>query len=226
MKFIVIGLGQFGFSLAVKLAHYGHEVIGVDKNMNKVEEIKDKISYSMCLNSKESSAIDSLPLDNADAAIVCIANEGDNILTSALLKKSKVKRVLSRSTSSLHGNVLEAMGIRDIFNPEKESAERWAFKLSASNYVNLFEVTKAYSIAEMKVPAQFIGKSVRELGLNKKYNIILLTKLKLVETENRLGIKTQEMMSGEAITADTMLEANDVIVIYGHKNDINKLIKE
>ena len=63
MKFIVIGLGQFGSSLAIRLAQYGHEVIGVDKNMRKVEEIKDKISYSICLDSKEPSTLESeIPL--------------------------------------------------------------------------------------------------------------------------------------------------------------------
>ena len=225
MKFIVIGLGQFGLSLAVKLAQYGHEVIGVDKNMRKVEEIKDKISYSICLDSKEASALESLPLENTDVVVVCIANEGDNILTTALLKKANVKRVISRSVSSLQDNVLEAMGITEIFKPEKESAERWAFKLSTTNYINLFEVTKSYSIDEIKVPTPFVGKTVREIGMNKKYNIILLTKLTPIENQNHLGIKTQDLMSGEAITADTILEKNDIIVLYGHKKDISKIIE-
>ncbi len=225
MKFIVIGLGQFGSSLAIRLAQYGHEVIGVDKNMRKVEEIKDKISYSICLDSKELSTLESLPLENTDVVVVCIANEGDNLLTTALLKKANVKRVISRSVSSLQDNVLEAMGITEIFKPEKESAERWAFKLSTTNYINLFEVTKSYSIAEIKVPSPFIGKTVKEIGLNKKYKIILLTKLKTIETRNHLGIKTHEVMSGEAITAETVLEANDIIIIYGHIKDISKLIE-
>lgn len=226
MKFIVIGLGQFGWALAVKLTQYGHEVIGVDKDMQKVENIKDKISYSICLDSKESAAIESLPLENTDVAVVCIASVGDNIMTTAALKKAKVKRVISRTVSTLHDNVLEAMGIAETFRPEKESAERWAFKLSTTHYINLFEVTKSYSIAEIKVPTPFIGKTVREIGLNKKHNIILLTKLKPIEKQNHLGIVTQEMNSGEAITADTVLESDDIIVIYGHKNDISRLVEQ
>ena len=226
MKFIIIGLGQFGSSLAIRLAQYGNEVIGVDIDMKKVDAIKNRISYSVCLDGKDPASVMSLPLENTDVAVVCIANEGDNIMTTAILKKAKVKRVISRSVSFLHDNVLEAMGVTETLRPEKESAERWALKLSTSNYINLFEVTNEYNIAEVKVPIVFAGKTVREIGLNKKYNIILLTQLKPVEKDNFFGVKKQEMNIGESVTADTILSANDVIIIYGHKNDIDKFLKQ
>ncbi len=79
-----------------------------------------------------------------------------------------VKRIISRSVSPLQENILEAMGINEIIRPEIETAERWALKLSATAYVDLFEVTKDFNIVEMHVPKRLIGKSLKEIEFNKK----------------------------------------------------------
>jgi trk system potassium uptake protein len=94
MKFIIIGLGNFGSTLAEKLTNMHHEVIGVDNQMEKVEAIKDKISLAVCLNSKDPESLTTLPLKNSDAVLVCIGeDEGASLITSAHLKKLKVAPV-------------------------------------------------------------------------------------------------------------------------------------
>ena len=125
MKFIIIGLGHFGASLGERLTSMGHEVIGVDKHMDKVDALKNRLTHVVCLDSTDSVAINNLPLANTDIFIVCIGeNEGENLMTTALLKKMQVKRLISRSVSTLHENVLEAMGITEIVRPEIETADR------------------------------------------------------------------------------------------------------
>ena len=227
MKFIIIGLGHFGASLGERLTSMGHEVIGVDKHMDKVDALKNRLTHVVCLDSTDSVAINNLPLANTDIFIVCIGeNEGENLMTTALLKKMHVKRLISRSVSTLHENVLEAMGITEIVRPEIETADRWALKLSNSKYVNLFEITKEFRIVELVVPANMVGRTVMNINFNKIYNVIVLTKLKQVAEVNKLGVNRTIIKAGEIVTANTRIEENDILVVYGHRDDIQRMLKD
>jgi trk system potassium uptake protein TrkA len=228
MKFIIIGLGNFGSSLAEKLTQMGHEVIGVDKNIDKIEEIKDKVTIAICLDCKHAEAIKNLPIKNTDVVVVSIGeDEGANILTTALMKKMNVPRLISRSVSQLHETVLEAMEVSEIVRPEEETAERWAKKLSSSSILDSFELTDNYSIVEAKVPKKFNGKSVQEIGFNKNFNVIVLTIMKNKREKNILGLfrnKTKLEIQGIA-TAETILQEGDIMVLYGHNEKIQELLK-
>lgn len=227
MKFIIIGLGHFGAALGERLTQMGHHVVGVDKLMNKVDAVKEIFTHAVCLDSTDAEAIKMLPLSNSDVVVVCIGeNEGENLMTTALLKKLKVKRLISRSVSTLHENVLEAMGIVDIVRPEIETADRWALKLSTANYINLFEVTKEYNVVEIILPEKMIGRSVIEINFNNKYNIVVLTRLKQISELNKLGVRRTIIKAGEIVTAETVFEKNDILVVYGHKNDIKRMIDD
>lgn len=227
MKFVVIGLGHFGAALAERLVAMGHEVIGVDKSMNRVEACKDNLTNVICLDSTDPIAANHLPLKNTDMAVVCGgADEGESLLITAMLKKRGVQKITVRSITGLQESVLEAMGVSDIIRPETESAERWAMKLSVKNYINLFEVTSDHYIVEALVPRKLIGKSIAETELNKNYNVIVLTKLKQISQQNQIGAKTFILKAGDIVNAKTVLEEGDIIVVYGHKNDIKKMIDD
>jgi trk system potassium uptake protein TrkA len=228
MKFIVIGLGNFGSSLAEKLTQMGHEVIGVDKQIKKVEAMKDKITQSICLDCINQDAVRNLPLKNTDIVIVGIGeNEGANILTTALMKKMKVKRLISRSVSTIHETVLEAMGVSEIVRPEEESAERWAKKLSNETIIDSFDLTDKYSIIEARIPSRFDGKTVKEIGFNSNYNVIVLTVMKNIKELNLLGVfkRVAKLEIQGIATADTVLKEGDIMVLYGHKDNIDQLLR-
>ncbi len=134
MKYIILGLGHFGTSLAEKLTQMGHEVIGVDKDMKKVEEYKERITHTICMDCTDGTAVNNLPLNDVDVVIVAIGeNEGPNLMATALMKEHNVKRIISRAVRPLHETVLHAMGITEIVHPEEEAAERWANKLATEN---------------------------------------------------------------------------------------------
>lgn len=131
MKFIVLGLGSFGASLAINLTQAGHEVIGIDSKMEKIEQYKDKISHCICMDSTDQFTMSGLPWKDTDIAVVGIGeNPGANIMTTAVLKNLNVKKIISRSISPLHENVLRAMGIETVVHPEEEAARKWAKKLT------------------------------------------------------------------------------------------------
>lgn len=227
MKYIVIGLGTFGTSLSIKLTEQGHEVIGVDNQMDKVETLKESITHAICLNSKDENAIKSLPFKTTDVVIVCIGeDEGASIMTTALLKKMKVKRIISRSISPLHETILEAMGITEIVCPEEETAERWAKKLTTEGVYNSFELNKDYSILEVIVPEKFYGKSINEIGFNKLFNVLVLAIMKPVEEKNMIGMSRSVNKIKEHATANTILVEGDIMVLYGKNSNIQKLIQE
>jgi len=225
MKIVVIGLGNFGSSLAEKLTQTGHEVIGADSQMNKVEALKEKITHTICLDCTDQQAVTHLPLREADVVIVCIGeDEGANIMATALMKKMEVKRLISRAVSPLHETVLEAMEVDEIVHPEEETADRWAKKLNFTGVIDSFELTGEYSIIEVNVPDRFIGKTILEVGFRKNYNVVVLTTIKIVEEKNLIGIIRKVAKVQGVASSRTILSEGDILVIYGNIKDIEQLL--
>lgn len=227
MKFIIIGLGNFGSSLAQKLTNTGHEVIGVDSKMSKVESFKEKITHTICLDSTDMQAVKHLPVEDTDVVMVCIGeDEGASILTTALMKQLKVKRLISRAVSPLHEMILEAMRIEEIVHPEEETAERWAKKLNISGVVDSFDLSVDYHIIEAKVPKKFINKTVGEIDVRKNYNVIVLTTIKPETEKNLMGISKKVKKVQEVGNSKTILAEDDIVVLYGKIKDIKHFLKE
>jgi len=225
MKFIVFGLGHFGKSLAIRLTELGHEVIGADNDMKKVEQFKDKITHTVCLNATDRDAVGSLPLKDANAVIMAIGeDEASSLMATAVLKQFNVKRLIARSVSVLQRTVLEAMKIEEFIMPEEESAERLAVRLVNLNIVDSFKVSDKYSIIEIKVPKRYVGKTLIEANFTNQYKVIVLTTIKIKEEEYKGTKKIIKEASGIA-TSGTRLEADDLLVIFGEMENINKLIE-
>jgi trk system potassium uptake protein TrkA len=224
MKYVIFGLGSFGKSLAIRLTELGHETIGVDNNMQKVEQLKEQITHTVCMDCTDKNAVSSLPLKDADAVIVAIGeDEGASLLATALLKQLGMKKIIGRVVSDLQKTVLEAMQIEEYILPEEESAERLAMRLDNSGIVDSFKVSEKYSIIETRVPARYVGMTLAEADLTKRYNVIVLTVLTLSKgSENGLS-KIFKRASGIA-TPNTVMHENEVLVLFGELDDIEKLM--
>lgn len=222
MKYIIVGLGSFGSSLAVKLTELGNEVIGVDKAMSLVDLYKEKISYTICLDATDEFAVSGLPLKETDIVIISIGkNQGVNVMATALFKNFQVKKLFSRAINLLHEKVLVAIGVDEIVHPEEETAERWAKKLCLTNVIDSFELSSDYSIIEISLPNKLVGKTIEEIKLKPKYNILALTTIKEKESTSFLSNNTvyEKRVQGVA-SANTILEKNDTLVIYGSNKDL------
>lgn len=221
MKYIIVGLGNFGASLAEKLTLQGHEVIGIDHNMSKVDMYKERVSHTICLDAMDEFTVSGLPLKDTDVVIIAIGeDQGANVMTTAVFKNLQVKRLISRAINPLHEKVLRAIGVDEIVHPEEETAERWAKKLCLSNVVDSFELSDDYSIIEVSVPPVFIGKTIQEIDLRRKYNLLALTTIKNREVKSTVGrVQNKSVVQGVA-SPDTVLEKGDILVIYGSKKDL------
>ncbi|WP_166332799.1 potassium channel family protein [Sphingobacterium chungjuense] len=226
MKYIVLGLGHFGRSLAIRLTEMGHEVIGVDVKLTLVEQFKDQITHTVCLDTTDRESVRSLPLKDSDAVIVGIGEDGGaSILTTALLKQLQVKRIIGRVISDLQKTVLEAMDIAEYVMPEEEAATRLAMRLDNIDIVDSFQVSDKYSIIETKVPAKYVGLSLQEANLTNVYKVIVLTTLR-----DQVGTAlSQNRLKREATgiaKSDTILQEGDVLVLFGEMADIMRLIRK
>jgi trk system potassium uptake protein TrkA len=227
MKYIVVGLGNFGASLSEKLTAQGNEVIGIDTRMEKVDLYKERISHTIKMDATDAFTVSGLPLEDTDVVIVAIGeDQGANIMTTALFKNMKVKRLISRAINPLHERVLEAIGVDEIVHPEEETAERWAKRLCIKHVVDSFELNDYFSIVEANVPRAYIGKTVREIGFRRKFNLLVLTIMKKEEVKSLVGKSRTELNIQGIATPDQQLEETDILVLYGSNKDLAEFLKQ
>ena len=168
-----------------------------------------------------------LPLKDTNVVIVAIGeDQGANIMATALFKNQQVKRLISRAINPLHERVLHALGVDEIVHPEEETAERMAKKLCIKNVADSFELSEEFSIIEAKVPEEYVGKSIKEIGFRQKFNLLVLTTIKKEEVKSVLGkSETMERVHGIA-TPEMVLKENEILVLFGSNNDLEKFLKK
>ncbi|WP_396177622.1 potassium channel family protein [Flavobacterium sp.] len=222
MKIIVFGLGNFGMSLALSLTETGNEVIGVDRQMDKVNLVKDKISHAICMDSTNELAYNALPLKDADKVVVAIGeNEGAAIITTAIIKKLSDVKIISRALSPIHDTVLEAMGIYSIVHPEQESADRLTKQINFKTTLENYQLDDNYTISEVKSKPEFHGKTLAELNTIDKYHLNLVTIIRKREKTNLIGKKSIIKETIGLPKPDTILLEDDILVVYGENKNIS-----
>lgn len=226
MNFLIIGLGNFGAALAVRLTQLGHEVIGVDSDMSKVEMLKNHITHTICANCTDIQSAGEIPVKNADVVVVSIGeDEGNSIMVTANMKQLNAKRIISRAVSQTQETVLRAMGIEEIVHPEQDSAEKLAKNLTTEGFIDSFELSSEYSIVKAEVPERYEGKFLGETDIRSKYNINVLTVISKTQKRNFLGLKQSKVAVKEMAKADTLLGKGEILVIFGNVKDIEKFLE-
>ncbi len=226
MKFIVFGLGHFGASLSEQLVALGHEVIGVDNNLEVADKFKHSITHTIALDATSKEAVSQLPINDMDAAIVSIGeDEGASIMTTALLTQMKVNRIICRVTSPLQKTVLEAMNITEFVHPEASSAERLALKLDLPGVIDSFQINPNYRLLEVAVPDRYVGRSIAELDLANRYKLVLVTIIKNVTQKNIFGVDKSELRVMGIMPDSTILKAGDILLLFGAPRDLEAFIE-
>jgi len=189
-QFAVIGLGNFGFYLAVALFQKGHEVLAIDINPRQVQEIRDQVSRAVIADATDSQALKELELEKMDAVVVSIGSVlNSSILATLNVKDMGVKRVVAKAVGSAHGRILEKIGADEIYFPEKDIALTAAQRLDNPNVLDYLPFMEGYSIAQLAPPREFIGKTLIELDLINRFGIQIIAIKELVP-ENVIMIPT------------------------------------
>lgn len=226
MKVIVIGLGNFGMSLAIHLSNTGNEVIVADHDLEKIEHIKNKVAHAVALDATNENAYHSLPLNNADLAIIAIGERnGAAIMSTAIVKKLTKAKIIARSTSALEDTILEAMGVDQIIHPEQEYAERFTKKINLKGSIDNFEIDDEYLVSEIEVGSALVGQTLQQSEFRKNFNLNIITILRKKEHTNFLG---RPMKKHEVVglpTPDMVFKTGDVLVVFGKDTDVKKFLK-
>ncbi len=221
MKFVIIGLGNFGSSIAKDLTDMGHEVIAVDMDSRKVEQFKDDITFTMCMNCNDEHAYASLPLSDTDVAIVCIGEDfGASIMATAILKKKNVKRLICRATSIMHESVLKSIGVDDVVFPEQETAIRLARRLQLKGVVDSYVADDAHFIIKTYLPEIYDGLTLEEINFP-SYNLTFLAVLEVKLIKNIFDEKISKyFVNKDKKDLKSKLTKEDIVMVYGEKKDI------
>ncbi|TET06251.1 TrkA family potassium uptake protein [Candidatus Dependentiae bacterium] len=212
MKFCVIGLGRFGYQLAVTLAENGMEVMAVDSNETIVASIKDKVTHAICMHVTDEESLYNIGVEEMDTIIVAMGeNFAQTILITALLKKHiKVPYVIARAINDIHKEILILIGADRVILPEKDIGIKLADSLS-SPFTDLVRLTKNFSISQIVAPKQFVGKTIGNLNLFKNYQV------------HCLGAKKQEKII--SIDKDYVVIEGDRLIFSGYNQDLEKITK-
>ena len=172
---LLVGLGRFGRHMAEKFIELGHEVLAVDTNEQRVNDILPIVTDAQIGDATDEQFVASLGVRNFDLCVVCIGNNFQSSLeATALLKDLGAVKVLSRASRDVHAKFLLRNGADYVVYPEKEMAMRSAVKFSADNIFDYVSLSPEYSIYEVKVPGAWVGRSIIELSVRTRYHISIL----------------------------------------------------
>lgn len=225
MKIIVIGLGNFGMSLAIHLSNTGNEVIVAEQKLEKIEQIKNKVAHAVRIDATNESAYQALPLNNADMAIIAIgSHNGAGILSTAILKKLTKAKIISRSASALEDTILEAMGVDEIIHPEQEYAERLTKKINLRGSIDNFEIDDEYLVSEVGIGKNLVGQTIQQSDFRKNYNLNIITVIRKQDHINLLGRSVEKREVEGLPRPDLVFREGDILAVFGKDTDIKKYL--
>ncbi|MFA5100133.1 MAG: TrkA family potassium uptake protein [Candidatus Omnitrophota bacterium] len=221
----VIGLGNFGSTVAKELTQRGAHVIAVDKNKERVEELKDYVSYAVVLNSIDQNALKSAGIQDVDVALVCIGEDIEgNLLTTLLLRKIGVKKIWARATSPIQGEILKTMEVDEIVSLEEEMGKIVARSMISASVTKHIPLSPGHSIAEIRVPESFTGKTIREIDPRKKFSVNVVAVKKKKPEINEQGERVFLEVTESVPSPDLPLETEDTLLIVGKDEDIERFL--
>lgn len=208
----IIGLGRFGSSLAVTLAEAGQEVIVIDKDENKVKEMRQYTEYAFVADNLSMEALREAGIQNCDVVVVCIGQQVDvSILTTMSVIELGVSRVISKAVSFEQGAVLKRLGAEVVY-PERDMALRLGRRLLSNNFLDYVTLCNNIEIRQIQIPSRLIGRSVEEIGIRQKY------KLNIIAIENGDETDIEVMPSYR-------FQKEDIIVVIGKVDNIDAFEK-
>ncbi|QTH40056.1 TrkA family potassium uptake protein [Cohnella sp. LGH] len=210
-QYAIIGLGRFGSSVAKYLAEMGYEVLAVDDNAQRVQDVAHTVTHAVAADSTDEEAMSSLGIRNFDVVVVAIGQDIQaSILTTLILKDLGVPYIIVKAQNELHGKVLNKIGADKVVFPERDMGLRVAHHLISPNILDHIELSTDYSIVEMRLPSQMVGKNLKQLDIRLKYNC------------NVLAVKRSGEMNITP-SADEPLIRDDILVIVGKNEQLTKL---
>ena len=210
-NYVVIGCGRFGSSVAKTLYSLGHEVLAIDKNEEKIQNIAEQVTHAVEADCTDENVLKSLGIRNFDVAVISIGSDiQSSIMATLICKELGVQYVLYKAQNELQAKVLYKIGADRVVFPERDMGIRVAHNLVSQNVLEYIELDPHYSIAEILATSKWIGKTIGQLDLRANYGITVMA----VKQGININISPE---------ADDVLKAGDILVVIGKNEQINKV---
>ena len=207
---LLIGLGRFGRHIAMKLDELHHQVMAVDKEDTRVDAVLPFVTNAQIGDATNEDFLSSLGVGNFDVCIVAIGDSFQNSLeVTSLLKELGARMVVSRAARDVHAKFLLRNGADEIVYPERQLADWVAIRYSADHILDYIELDEEHAIFEISIPEEWLGKTIGQLDIRKKYDI------------NIMALKTNDIMNLE-ISSDTQLLKGSTMLVLGETKHIQK----
>lgn len=208
--FGIIGLGRFGSALAIELASAGTDLLVIDRDEEKVRELRDYTENAYVVKNLDKKALTETGVQNCDVAVVCIGEHMDtSILTTLNLVSLGIPTVIAKATSIEHGEILEKLGAEVVY-PERDMAIRLAHRLEASKMLDYIQLSEKLNISKLIIPDRIVGKTVLSVNLRGEFGINIIA----IENNGNLI---------ETINPDYVFRKGDILFISGSKDSLDRL---
>ena len=213
-QFVIIGCGRFGSAVAQELTKLGREVMIIDVDQDVVQNMSNIVTYAVQADVTDANTVRTLGIGNFDTAIVTMgANIQGSMLATLLVKETGVKKVISKAQSKVHSQILYKIGADRVIFPEREMGIRLAKNLVSKNVLEFIELSEDYSVIELRVTEDWIGKTLEELDMRKKYGV------------NVVAIKNHDDVN-ISVLGSYEIHEDDRLVVIGQNENLNQFEKK
>ena len=210
-QFVVFGLGRFGKSLAVTLAEAGYEVMAVDMNEEKVQDISTIVTQAVQADVTDADTLKELGIRNFDVAVVAIGKDmQSSIMATLLLKEMGIPYVVAKASTEVHQKLLEKLGADRIILPENDMGKRIATSLITGNIIDYIQLSEDYSIMEIESLEEWAGHSIKDLNIRAKYGINIIA----IEVGGKINVSPGP---------DYVIKKEDLLVVVGQNKALREL---
>lgn len=210
---LLIGLNSFGVYMAKQLRALGHQVMAVDKREERINAILPLVTDAQIGDSTSEPFLRSLGVNNYDVCLVAIGNDFQSSLeTASLLKELGAKLVVARADREVQEKFLLRNGADEVINPEKQIAEWAAIRYASNHILDYIKLDEMHAIFEVSVPKDWIGKSIAEIDIRKRYGINIMA----IKENGRMNL---------TVTPETVLSANRTLLVLGERRAISRCFR-
>jgi trk system potassium uptake protein len=203
--------------MALTLTELGHDVIGVDGDESRVQQLADMITHALQIDATDEKALRSAGIHEVQVAVVSI---GENIESSLLvvmqLRELGIERIVAKAVTPLHGRILEKLGVSRVIFPEREMAIRIAHSLVMPNVIDYIELSRDFSIVEVPAPDPFVGRTLKQLELRPRLGLTLIA-------IKRKADDTGAVVTNIAPAADETIRSGDILALLGSNERLSQL---
>lgn len=227
-KFVIVGLGEFGFKLVKELAKRDFEVIALDREKERVEKVKDIVAEAMILDSTDKEVLEKSGIKEADVVILSMGgNIESSILALTALKEIGVKEIIARAINPLHAHILKNLGANRVIFPEEDAAERLALSVSFPGVRDYLKLKGPWDVVEIEIgpESKFKGKTIKEIHPRSKYHVSILMIEREKEKPREEGKEPELMRVKEFPRDDFVISEKDILVVFGEAKNLENFEK-